>query len=216
VLSWTSAGLPAKERWKGRGLSFSAGSISVNPSGVKTRRCSLQESLGSHYLKDAAAQFHSLKALADKALAQVTDAELFATLDPESNSIAVIMKHLAGNMLSRWSEFLTSDGEKADRNRDSEFELTPGQTRTALFGRWESGWLCLLNTIGQLSEEDLSKRVLIRGQEHSVIEAINRQLTHYACHVGQIVFLAKHLRSKDWQSLSIPRGKSSEFNAGYE
>jgi hypothetical protein len=173
----------------------------------------VQQSLGSHYLTDAVAQFHSLKALADKALAQVTDAELFATLDPESNSIAVIMKHLAGNMLSRWTGFLTSDGEKPDRNRDSEFEMTPGQTRTTLLARWESGWQCLLDAIGQLSEEDLSKRVLIRGQEHSVTEAINRQLTHYGCHVGQIVFLAKHLRWKDWQSLSIPRGRSSQFNA---
>jgi hypothetical protein len=173
----------------------------------------LQQSLGSHYLKDAAAQFHGLKALADKALAQVTDAELFVTLDPECNSIAVIMKHLAGNMLSRWTDFLTSDGEKTDRNRDSEFEVMPGQTRTALLARWESGWQCLFDAIEQLPEEDLFKRVLIRGQEHSVIEAINRQLTHCACHVGQIVFLAKHLRSKDWQSLSIPRRKSSEFNA---
>ena len=173
----------------------------------------MQQSLGSHYLKDAAAQLHGLKALADKALAQVTGEELFATLDPESNSIAVIMKHLAGNMLSRWTEFLTSDGEKSDRNRDSEFEVTPGQTRTALLAQWESGWQCLFDAIGPLSEDDLSKTVLIRGQEHSVIEAINRQLTHYACHVGQVVFLAKHLRSKDWQSLSIPRGKSSEFNA---
>jgi Protein of unknown function (DUF1572) len=173
----------------------------------------VQASLGSQYLKDAVSQFQNLRTLADKALAQVPDSDLFAILDTESNSIAVIMKHLAGNMLSRWTDFLTSDGEKPDRNRDSEFEITAGQTRTTLWARWESGWQCLFDAIGQLSEEDLSKRVLIRGQEHSVIEAINRQLTHYACHVGQIVFLAKHLRSKDWQSLSIPRGKSSEFNA---
>jgi len=173
----------------------------------------LQQSLGSHYLKDTFVQFRNLKTLADKALAQVADSDLFAILDPESNSIAIIMKHLAGNMLSRWTEFLTSDGEKPDRNRDSEFEIMAGQTRTMLLVRWESAWQCLFDAIGQLSEEDLSKQVLIRGHEHSVIEAINRQLTHYACHVGQIIFLAKHLRSRDWQSLSIPRGKSSQFNA---
>jgi uncharacterized protein DUF1572 len=173
----------------------------------------LQESLGSHYLKDAVAQFRSLKALADKALAQVTDAEFFVILDPESNSIATIMKHLAGNMRSRWTEFLTSDGEKPDRNRDGEFEMDPGETKTALLERWEAGWQCLFGAIEHLDESDLAKTALIRGEKHSVIQAINRQLTHYACHVGQIVFLAKHLRSKDWQSLSIPRGKSLEFNA---
>ena len=174
----------------------------------------MPESLGSHYLTDALAQFRSLKTLADKALAQVKEAELFVTLDPESNSIAVIMKHLAGNMRSRWTEFLTSDGEKPNRNRDGEFEVASGETKAVLLERWESGWQCLFDAVQLLVEQDLLRRVPIRGQEHSVVQAINRQLTHYACHVGQIVFLAKHLSSTDWQSLSIPRGKSAEFNPG--
>jgi len=173
----------------------------------------VQENFGSHYLADCVVQFRNMKASADRALAQVTDAEIFVALDPESNSIAIIMKHLAGNMLSRWTQFLTSDGEKPDRNRDSEFEMAPNQTRKGLLTQWESGWRCLLDGVGQLTAGDLCKRVLIRGQENSVIEAINRQLTHTASHVGQIVFLAKHLRSKDWRSLSIPRGQSAEFNA---
>jgi uncharacterized protein DUF1572 len=173
----------------------------------------MQESFGSHYLSDIAVQFQRLKTLADKALAQVTDAELFTMLDPESNSIAIIMKHLAGNMRSRWTEFLTSDGEKPDRNRDGEFEMASGETRAAVLKNWENGWQYLFNAIEPLGENDLARSVLIRGQGHSVIQAINRQLTHYACHVGQIVFIAKHFRSKDWQSLSIPRGKSAEFNA---
>jgi hypothetical protein len=173
----------------------------------------MQESFGSHYLSDIAVQFQRLKTLADKALAQVTDAELFTMLDPESNSIAIIMKHLAGNMRSRWTEFLTSDGEKPDRNRDGEFEMASGETRAAVLKNWENGWKRLFNAIEPLGENDLARSVLIRGQGHSVIQAINRQLTHYACHVGQIVFIAKHFRSKDWQSLSIPRGKSAEFNA---
>ena len=173
----------------------------------------VQESVGSHFLADVTTQFRSLKTMAERAMAQVTDTELFATLDSESNSIAVIMKHLAGNMRSRWTDFLTSDGEKPDRNRDSEFEMATGQLRPALLEQWESGWKCLFETFEALSENDLSRTVRIRGQGHSVVQAINRQLTHYACHVGQIVFLAKHLRSKDWQSLSIPRGKSAEFSA---
>jgi hypothetical protein len=174
----------------------------------------MPESLGSHYLTDALAQFRGLKTLADKALAQVKEAELFVALDPESNSIAVIMKHLAGNMSSRWTEFLTSDGEKPNRNRDGEFEMVAGETKAALLESWESGWRCLFDAVQPLMEQDLLRSVSIRGQEHSVVQAINRQLTHYACHVGQIVFLAKHLRSTDWQSLSIPRGKSAEFNPG--
>jgi hypothetical protein len=173
----------------------------------------MEESFGSHYLSDIAVQFQRLKTLADKALAQVTDAELFTMLDPESNSIAIIMKHLAGNMRSRWTEFLTSDGEKPDRNRDGEFEMASGETRAAVLKNWENGWQYLFNAIEPLGENDLARSVLIRGEGHPVIQAINRQLTHYACHVGQIVFLAKHFRSKDWQSLSIPRGKSAEFNA---
>ena len=173
----------------------------------------MPESLGSHYLADAVAQFRSLKTLAERALTQVSATELFVTLDPESNSIAVIMKHLAGNMRSRWTDFLTSDGEKSDRNRDTEFEIGPGQIRTAILTPWESGWKRLFEAVEGLTEEDLSRSVWIRGQKHSVVQAINRQLTHTASHVGQIVFLAKHLRSSDWQSLSIPRGKSADFNA---
>ena len=145
----------------------------------------MQQSLVSHYLEDVVAQFRSLKKLAERALAQVTDTQLFVTLDPESNSIAVIMKHLAGNMRSRWTDFLTSDGEKPDRDRDSEFEMALDQTRAAVLEQWESGWRCLFEAVEQLSEEDLSRSVTIRGQEHSVVQAINRQLTHYACHVGR-------------------------------
>jgi hypothetical protein len=169
--------------------------------------------LPEHYLKDAIHQFRSLKRLADKAVAQVTDEELFTALDAESNSLAVIMKHLAGNMRSRWTDFLTSDGEKPDRHRDAEFVIEAGETKEHLLGRWEDGWRCLFEALAPLTPEDLSRSVLIRGEPHSVVEAINRQLTHYALHVGQIIFLAKHLAAGRWQSLSIPRGRSEEFNA---
>jgi hypothetical protein len=161
-----------------------------------------------HYLQDAVVQLKNLKTQADKALAQTTDEHLFATIDPESNSIAIIMKHIAGNMRSRWTDFLTSDGEKPDRQRDTEFELGSPDSRERILGLWEDGWARTLNAVSSLTAADLSKTVHIRGQAHSVIEAINRQLTHYAAHVGQIVLLAKHFAGPDWQTLSIARKRS--------
>ncbi|MBD0373259.1 MAG: DUF1572 family protein [Pyrinomonadaceae bacterium] len=165
------------------------------------------------FLEEAVKTFRSQKALADRAFAQLRDEDFFVQLDEESNSVAVIIKHLAGNMLSRWTDFLTSDGEKPDRNRDMEFVLTPETTRESILARWEEGWRCAFNAIESLQPEDVGKVVLIRGEEHTVMKAILRQCSHYAYHVGQIVFLAKHLRSGEWKSLSIPRNRSAEFNA---
>jgi len=164
------------------------------------------------YLPEAVREFQKLKALAEKALAQVADADFFAALDQESNSIAVIMKHLAGNMLSRWTDFLNSDGEKPGRNRDSEFVIERGETREWILERWETGWRSVQEALAPLEDEDLRETITIRGEPHTVLQAINRQLSHYACHVGQIVFLAKHFASGKWQSLTIPRGKSEEVN----
>ena len=158
-----------------------------------------------HYLQDAVVQFKKLKAQADKALAQTADEHLFASIDPESNSIAIIMKHIAGNMRSRWTDFLTSDGEKPDRQRDTEFELAAADSRERILALWEDGWTRTLNAVSTLTVADLSKTVQIRGEAHSVIEAINRQLTHYAAHIGQIVLLAKHLAGPAWRSQSLPR-----------
>jgi hypothetical protein len=165
-----------------------------------------------HYLDDSLRQLRTLKHQADGALAQIDDAQLFGSLDPESNSIAIIMKHMAGNMRSRWTDFLTSDGEKPDRDRDSEFEITDGDTAAQVKAAWERGWALLLNTIAALTPQDLEKTIRIRGEAHSVVEAINRQATHYAAHVGQIVLLAKHAAGPRWQSLSIPRGQSRTFD----
>jgi len=173
----------------------------------------MDERLGNHFLQDVILQFRGLKSLADRAVAQVSDAELFFTLDEESNSIAAVMKHISGNQRSRWTDFLTSDGEKPDRNRDSEFDVPSAETREAVMQRWEQGWDCLFQALELLGADDLMRTVTIRGQPHTVVQAINRQLTHYAAHVGQIVFLAKHFRSREWKSLSIPRGKSAEVNA---
>jgi hypothetical protein len=163
------------------------------------------------YLEDSLTLFRSYKTMAEAAMAQVTDEQLFAALDPEANSIAIIVKHLAGNMRSRWTDFLTSDGEKPDRHRDIEFE-DPPLTREALMALWQSGWDCLFAALEPLSEADMGRRVTIRGEAHSVMQAVNRQLGHYACHAGQIVLLAKHYQHAQWRSLSIPRGKSAEFN----
>jgi hypothetical protein len=170
------------------------------------------ESPESLYLKDVVDQFRKLKGLGDKALAQVRDEDLFVTLDPESNSLAILIQHMAGNLLSRWTDFLNSDGEKPNRDRDSEFVLI-STTRAELLARWEEGWRCLFQAVAALSEEDLAMTVLIRAEPHSVIKAINRQLTHYGYHIGQIVFLAKHFASDHWQTLSVPRGGSAAFNA---
>jgi uncharacterized damage-inducible protein DinB len=163
------------------------------------------------YLEDSVTLFHYYKKLAEGAIAQVPDEQLFATLDEEMNSIAIIVKHIAGNARSRWTDFLTSDGEKPDRNRDTEFEDAP-QTREELMKLWQEGWQCLFNALDPLSDSDLTRTVIIRGESHSVMQAINRQIAHYAYHCGQIVFLAKHLQHSNWKSLSVPRGKSAEFN----
>lgn len=164
------------------------------------------------YLEDSIELLHYYKKLGERAMAQVSDADLFATLDAESNSMAIIVKHMAGNMRSRWTDFLTTDGEKPNRNRDSEF-IDPSLTREALLGDWEDGWSRVFAALELLSDADLTRTVTIRGEAHSVLQAINRQLAHYAHHVGQIVLLAKHIASDHWQSLSVPRNRSAEFNA---
>jgi hypothetical protein len=173
----------------------------------------MNESLATHYLEDSIASLRAYKKLAEKALDQLNEDEFFITLDEEANSIAVIMKHMAGNMFSRWTDFLTTDGEKPDRNRDMEFVIEPKTSKDDVLGYWEKGWHRVFDALQPLRAEDLGKKVLIRGEEHTVIQAINRQLMHYANHIGQIVFLAKHFRSAEWKSLSIPRNRSTEFNA---
>ena len=164
------------------------------------------------YLNDCLRQLRKLKGLAEKAVAQVGDEHLFATPDPDGNSIAIIMKHVAGNMRSRWTDFLTSDGEKPDRNRDSEFIQEPDETREIVMARWEDGWRRTLEAISALEPGDLGRTVTVRGEPHSVLEAINRQMTHYAMHVGQIVLLARYYAGPSWRSLSIPRGQSATFD----
>ncbi|MBL8207393.1 MAG: DUF1572 family protein [Blastocatellia bacterium] len=165
------------------------------------------------YLQDARRQFRAMKKLADRALAQVSDADWFVTLDAEANSLAVIVKHVAGNLRSRWTDIFTTDGEKPDRHRDTEFELTEADTKDTLQAHWERCWSILFATLDALQADDLARTILIRNEPHAVIEAINRQLLHYSLHIGQIVFLAKHLASGHWHSLSIPRGMSAPFNA---
>ncbi len=167
--------------------------------------------LASHYLDEAHRQFRGHKRLAEGAMAQLKDHELFLALDPESNSIAIIVKHMAGNMRSRFTDFLASDGEKPDRNRDQEFELGPSTTRADLTKMWEEGWKRVFQTIEALKPEDVMRKVTVRGEHHTVLQAINRQIAHYAYHTGQIVFVAKHIRSGKWKSLSIPRGKSEDY-----
>ena len=167
------------------------------------------------YVKDSIDLFRYYKKLGERALAQCSEESLVATIDAESNSIAIIVKHMAGNMRSRWTDFLTSDGEKPDRNRDTEFEDAP-KTRAALVELWERGWKYLFDALEPLTDADLTRTVTIRTEPHSVMQAINRQMAHYAHHVGQIVFLAKHLtaqRTGKWDSLSVPRGKSKAFTA---
>ena len=164
--------------------------------------------LPQDYLDETSKELQKLKDLADKAVAQIGDGDFFATLDSESNSIAIIVKHMAGNMQSRWTNFLTSDGEKPDRNRDGEFVIEVRDSKEGLLKRWEIGWRCLFEAIRLLKPGDLDSTVQIRGKPHSVLQAINRQLSHYAYHVGQIVFLAKHFAGERWQSLSVPRKKT--------
>jgi len=158
------------------------------------------------YLEDARAVLKQYKSLAEGAMAQVSDADLFALLDGEANSIALIVKHMAGNMRSRWTDFLTSDGEKPGRNRDSEF-VEPPASREALMRIWDDGWRLVWAAIDPLTEADLGRTVHIRGEAHSVMQAIHRQVAHYASHTGQIILLAKHYRGAEWKSLSIPKKK---------
>jgi hypothetical protein len=163
------------------------------------------------YIQDSLEVFRAYKRLAERAIGQVTDEQLFTTLDSEANSIAIIIKHMVGNMRSRWTDFLTSDGEKPDRDRDREF-VDPAATRAELLAAWESGWQCVFKAIAPLTDDDLGRKVTIRGEAHSVMQAINRQMAHYPMHVGQIVLLAKHFAGDRWESLSVPRNKSAEFN----
>jgi Protein of unknown function (DUF1572) len=163
------------------------------------------------YPEDSLTLFRYYKKLAERAMEQVTDGQLLTVLDGEANSIAIIVKHMAGNMRSRWMDFLTSDGEKPDRNRESEFEDPPA-TREALMKLWEQGWNYLFTALEPLGQADMDRTITIRGEAHSVMQAINRQMGHYSYHCGQIVFLAKHLQHEAWESLTIPRGKSADFN----
>lgn len=172
--------------------------------------------IGSAYLADALRNFRSYKKLAEEALAQISEKDIFRLLDPESNSIAMIIKHMAGNMRSRWTDFLTSDGEKPDRHRDREFEIDPSTTRPDVMRWWEQGWQKVFEAVIPLQPGDLLKPVFIAGREHTVLQAISRQLMHYAGHVNQIVLLAKHFRGSEWVSLSIPKGKSETAAREFE
>ena len=178
----------------------------------KEPRPVMSENLAQHYLENVIAEFRSLKKLGDRAMEQLDDEQFFVTLDPESNSIAVIVKHLAGNMRSRWVDFLTSDGEKPDRYRDQEFIIDENAKRAEVVELWERGWRHVFDAIEPLRPDDVMRTVTIRHELHTVLQAINRQLGHYAAHVGQIIFLAKHLKSNEWKTLSVPRGQSEQFN----
>lgn len=168
-------------------------------------------STGRLFLDECLQTFREQKAMAEKAIGQVRDEKLHSSLDPETNSIAVIMKHMGGNMISRFTDFLTTDGEKPDRNRDGEFVDDFG-TRAELLDYWERGWTCLFTTLSELVPEDLEKTVFIRGEPHSVVKALTRAVAHLGYHVGQIVMIARIQAGADWQVLTIPRGKSEEFN----
>ena len=173
----------------------------------------MNEALAEYFLADALAVFRKYKQLAEGAMAQLDDEGFFARIDAEGNSVAVIIKHLAGNMRSRWSDFLTTDGEKPGRDRDAEFRVEAATTtREEVMEWWEAGWRCVFEAVEPLGPSDLARTVTIRGEPHMVVKAINRQLTHYAYHVGQIVFLAKHFRSGEWESLSIAPMASEAFN----
>jgi hypothetical protein len=171
----------------------------------------LMTDIATHYLEEALRQMRGHKRMGEAAMSQLKDEDFFVTLDPEANSVAILVKHLAGNMRSRFTGFLNSDGEKPDRFRDQEFELSPSTTRADVMQWWEDGWSCVFAAIEPLQPEDVMRTVTIRGEPHTVLQAINRQIAHYAQHTGQIVFLAKHLRSSEWKTLSIPRGKSEQY-----
>ncbi len=167
---------------------------------------------GAAYLDEARRSFRGYKRLAEGAMAQLTDDEFFRLIDSDANSVAIIVKHLAGNMRSRFTNFLTSDGEKPDRHRETEFEINSGTTRAEVMSWWDTGWQIVFTAIDPLKGEDLGRTVTIRNEPHTVLQAIHRQTAHYAQHIGQIIFLAKHLKGSAWKSLSIPKGKSEEFN----
>jgi hypothetical protein len=163
------------------------------------------------YLSSAVAQFNAYRALGEKAMAQMQDDTLFWQYNPESNSVAIIVKHLAGNMVSRWTDIFNTDGEKEWRDRDAEF-VNSSSSREDLMAVWEKGWNCLFEALNSLQESDLQKTIYIRNEPHSVMDAINRQLTHYASHIGQIIYIGKMVNSENWTSLSIPRNRSADFN----
>jgi hypothetical protein len=167
--------------------------------------------LAAHYLEEIPRQLRGHKRMAEAAIAQLSDQDFFRALDPESNSVAILVKHIAGNMRSRFTDFLTTDGEKPDRHRDQEFELPAEASRSQVMQAWEQQWEALFSTLSSLRPADLLRTVTIRGEAHTVVQALNRALAHYAQHIGQIVFLAKHLCAAEWKTLSIPRGKSEEY-----
>lgn len=166
--------------------------------------------------EDVIREFHRTKDLADRAMAQVDDAQFFAAPDAGTNSIAIVVKHMAGNQRSRWTDFLTTDGEKPDRHRDTEFALDAADTRESLMRRWEAGWAALFHALGALTDADPERTVTIRGEPHTVVQAVNRQISHYAYHAGQIVLLARHFAGAKWTTLSVAKGASAAFNAAPE
>jgi hypothetical protein len=167
--------------------------------------------IAQHYLEEAGRQLRGHKRMGEAAMAQLTDKDFFVTLDSESNSVAILVKHLAGNMRSSFTDFLATDGEKPDRFRDNEFELTSATTRAEVMKWWEEGWARVFTALSPLKPEDVTRTVTIRGEPHTVLQAVNRQIAHYAQHIGQIVFLAKHLRGSQWKTLSVPRGQSENY-----
>jgi hypothetical protein len=171
--------------------------------------------IGTMYLEEAIRGLHGIKRGADNAMAQISDEQFFTLLDAESNSVAIIVKHMVGNMRSRFTDFLTTDGEKPDRNRDQEFIIPANASRAEIMATWEKYWQLVLDTVKSLGSQDLGREVLIRSEPHTVLQAIQRQVAHYALHTGQIIFLAKHLKGSEWKTLSVPRGQSDAVNAAY-
>jgi len=167
--------------------------------------------LASSYLEEIRRQLRGHKRMAESAMSQLEDKDFFTLIDPESNSIAMLVKHIAGNARSRFTDFLTADGEKPDRFRDREFEISTTTSRSDVMNWWEEGWSIIFGTLDSLKPEDVARTVTIRQEPHTVLQAVNRALAHYAQHIGQIVFLAKHLKSSEWKTLSIPRGKSEDY-----
>src|SRR5713101_73623 len=203
---------PASNRTECARLSVKVFASGITLHGVKeTEGGAGMEPAG--YLEEALKDFRRIKQQAERSFAQVSDAQFFAQLDEESNSIAIIVKHVGGGLRSRWTDFLTTDGEKPNRHRDTEFVIAKGNTRESLMARWEDGWRLLFASVGALRPEDLVRTITIRGEPHTVHQAINRQLIHHSGHAGQIVLLAKHFAGKNWQTLSVPRGKTEEFTA---